>query len=852
MCKYLSSRSLLVVAMASASAVFAQITVPTGQYDNNRTGANLQETVLNTSNVNQNSFGKLATWNVDGRVFAQPLYIPNVSIKGKTTNVVYVATEHNSVYAFDVNDLSAPALWTVNFGPSAIAYNGPGEGCPAYSAGPETGIFSTPVIDTGTGTIYAVSTSPDGNGDGGYNFFINAVDIQTGQPKFGGKQKINLSVSGDGYDSSHGVVSLNNNRHAQRTALLLNNGTIYAGFASCGPDLDPWHGWIAGYDAQDLTKQTALFNATPNGRAGGIWQSGLGAAGDAQGNVYFSTGNGTSDANDFGNSVVKMNATNNALNPAVSAYTPPNAAYLDQQDLDISAAGPVLIPGANRLVAAGKEGVVYLLDTNNMGNPVQTLQATPVCGTIKNNSFCPEIHGLVYRATSSTTGLLYVWGNSDSLRAYRYSNGLFGTTPVAINSSAKSNYAIMSLSANGTNSGSAILWATSNPNLFAFNADTLNELWDTTQNSNRDGIKQAAPWGVPTVADGRVYLPTWWKQVLVYGLLNPPTSSTLKFSNSSWTFSAQPIGQPSGSGHISVTNNGNSSVTFSNVTFTGANPADFNVTSNGCASLAPGAVCSVAFNSTPTTTGVRNANLTFTDTASGSPQSIPCQGTGSGGPPPASTLTFSNASWTFSSHPIGQTSGAGNLFVTNKGNSTATFSNVSFTGANTADFKVTLNTCSSLQVGATCKVSFNFTPTGAGVRKASLTFTDTASGSPQSIPVQGTGSGAAPPPSSTLAFSNANWTFGSHPMGETSGAGSVFVTNTGTSAVTFSSISFSGANPADFKITSNTCSSVGAGGTCRVSFNFTPAATGFRSTNLTFADNASGSPQSIPVGGTGR
>jgi hypothetical protein len=846
-------RFVLLLAIMPAAVLLAQTTVSTGQYDNNRTGTNLHEASLNTSNVNQNSFGKLGAWNVDGRIYGQPLYIPNVTINGTTTNVVYVATQHNTVYAFDAKNLNAPPLWQVSLGPSAPSFSGTGKGCPASSAGPELGIFSTPVIDTSTGTLYAVSTSPDDSNDGGYGFYINALDIRTGIPKFGGKQEISLSVTGIGYDSVNGLVSLNNNRHAQRPALLLNKGVVYAGFASCGPDLDPWHGWIAGYSAQDVTKQMALFNATADGRAGGIWQSGSGPAGDSQGNVYFETGNGSNGVNQYGNSVVKMNATLPASNPAISAYTPPDYATLDQKDWDLSSQGPVLIPGTTYVLAGGKQGLVYLIDSNNMGTIIQTLQATSPCGYVgTGTSYCRQIHSLVYQATSAITGLLYVWGDADSLRVFSFSNGLFNTTPVTTNSSIASSTAAMALSSNGNTPGTSILWVNTRPYLRALDASTLNELWNTGQNTSRDGIATPAKWGNPTVADGRVYLPTYQKQVLIYGLLGsaPPPPSALTFSNANWTFGAHPVGQTSGTGRVNVTNSGTAAITFSSVAFTGANAADFSIVSTSCLSLTGGSTCAVVFNFTPTASGIRQANLTFTDTAAGSPQSIPVQGTATGGTPPPAGLTFSIPNWTFSSQMLGQASAPAGVTVTNGSGSAITFSSVAFSGTNPGDFQVVSNSCSSLAAAATCNVGFRFTPTVTGTRTASLTFTDTASGSPQSIPVQGTGTSTTPP-ASTITFSPASWGFSVHPVGEASGNGQISVKNTGGSAVTFASVAFGGANPGDFQVVSNSCSSLTVGATCAVAFNFKPTATGARTAALTFTDTAVGSPQVIPVQGTG-
>ena len=268
-----------------ATTAFAQTLNPpvtTGQYDTNRTSANPNEAILNTSNVNVSQFGKLFSWSVDGWVFAQPLYVPGVSINGVGEDVVYVATMHNSVYAFDADHPSTTPLWSVNFGASVKAPTA--NGCPSSGAtGPELGILSTPVIDQSTDTLYAVSAAPSG---GGYIHFLHAIDLSTHAEKFGGPVQIQASVPGTGYDSQGGRVTLSTaSADVQRVALLLANGTIYLAFGDCGPDQDPWHGWLLGYNASNISSQTVVFNSTPNGGQGGIWQSGRGLVVDSAGDI---------------------------------------------------------------------------------------------------------------------------------------------------------------------------------------------------------------------------------------------------------------------------------------------------------------------------------------------------------------------------------------------------------------------------------------------------------------------------------------------------------------------------------------------------------------------------------------
>ncbi|HEX5483016.1 MAG TPA: fibronectin type III domain-containing protein, partial [Terriglobia bacterium] len=264
--------------------------------DNLRTGVNSTETVLTQANVNPNQFGKLFSYPIDGIAFASPLYVANVNIPGKGYhNVVYVATEHDSVYAFDADGRSGTPLWQVSFlkaGVTTVPCADTGE-CGDIPT--EIGITGTPTIDQTTGTLYVVAKTKEGTG---YVQRLHALDITTGAEKFGGPVVIQASVAGTGAGSSGGLVPFDALRENQRPALLLNNGVIYIAFASHG-DQPPWHGWVLGYSASTL-QQVMVYNATPNGSGAGIWQSGGGLATDASGNIYFITGNGTFDANTGG------------------------------------------------------------------------------------------------------------------------------------------------------------------------------------------------------------------------------------------------------------------------------------------------------------------------------------------------------------------------------------------------------------------------------------------------------------------------------------------------------------------------------------------------------------------------
>jgi len=312
--------TLLFIGMAHA-----QVNVTTYHFDNSRTGQNTQETTLTPANVNSTQFGKLYSVAVDGYVYAQPLYLANVSIAGGTHNVLYVATEHDSLYAIDAD--SATIYWQVNFIPAGgRTVNGPtdiGSGCTDIV--PEIGITGTPVIDPTTGTIYVVSKAYVNSTGVQY---LHAIDASTSAEKFGGPVLIQGSVAGTANDGKNGVVTFNSLQENQRPALLLENGHVIIGWGShC--DFYPWHGWVMSYSASTLT-QEAIYNATPNGNRAGIWMSGGGLAADSNGNLYFSTGNGDwNGPTDLGDSIVKLGPPSQGTLPVKDYFTPYDQGAMD-------------------------------------------------------------------------------------------------------------------------------------------------------------------------------------------------------------------------------------------------------------------------------------------------------------------------------------------------------------------------------------------------------------------------------------------------------------------------------------------------------------------------------------------
>jgi hypothetical protein len=513
-----------------------QGSVLTQHNDNSRTGANLNETILNTSNVNVNQFGKLFSRFVDGQVYAQPLYVPGVTVGQALHNVVYVATMKNSVYAFDADDPAASTpLWEVNLGP-AVPVADVGE---LADIDEVVGITSTPVIDSASGTLYCVAKTKEGES---YVQRLHALDITSGQETLGGPVVIDASVPGIGDDSVLGSIRFNPLRHLNRPALLLSNGYLYVAFGSHG-DNRPFHGWVMSYDAATL-QNVASFNVTALGWGGGIWSSGQGLASDESGSIYFMTGNGTFTMNVGGpncsSCFMKLSTPTLAL---LDWFAPYNQLDLNLNNFDLNSSGPMLLPGFTRLVGGGKEGILYVLDRDRMGHfragsnsqIVQSVQIT----------FGAHLHGSpVYWESPVHGPLLYVWYEESHLQAFRMVNGAFEpnidpntgllvpatTSTMAVPPGMPGG--VLSISANGSAAGSGIVWATvpyngdaqpaTVPGIFrAFDASDLSvELWNSRQNAARDDVGNFAKFTPPTIANGKVYLATFSNQLLVYGLLD--------------------------------------------------------------------------------------------------------------------------------------------------------------------------------------------------------------------------------------------------------------------------------------------------------------------------------------------
>jgi hypothetical protein len=541
---------LLIAGCGLASAVFtpagAQVSVWTYHNDNHRTGLNTNETLLNLTNVNSTSFGRHFTNAVDGCVYAQPLYVPGVVIPGQGRhNVLFIATEHNTVYAFDAETPAAAGglLWKTNLGTSAATPNSNfGNRYGAYSdIIPEVGITGTPVIDVAAGTLYVDAFTHEG---ASYFHRLHALNITNGTERSFSPVMVTASVAGNGVDSVSGRVTFNAQQENQRCALTLANGIVYLAFAGYS-DTDPYHGWIIGFSTTNLAQLTNyVFNTTPNStvaaygaNAGeaGIWMSGGGLSVDDNNNLFFEVGNGIfnvtngSAGTEYGDSFIKLSTTNGL---AVADYfTPWNQFTLQANDTDLGSGGLLLLPdqpGAfpHELLGAGKQGEIYVINRDQMTSGNRHFDATNTIDFVVQTDL-GKITGS-YDTPAYFNGRIYYAGTKDFLKAFAVTNGaLSGINVLTNKSSSRTNFfpgATPSISANGTNSG--IVWLIQMPStlgqpgtLVACNATNFTtELYTSTNKASRDQLGSGVKFAVPTVADGKVFVGSS-NSVSVFGLL---------------------------------------------------------------------------------------------------------------------------------------------------------------------------------------------------------------------------------------------------------------------------------------------------------------------------------------------
>jgi hypothetical protein len=489
--------------------------VTTYHDDMARTGLNAHESILMPSNVNSSSFGLLRVLPADGKVDAEPLYVSNLSIGGKQQNVVFAATEHDSVYAFDAD--SGAQIWKISI-LGANETPSDDHGCGQIS--PEIGITSTPVIDRSAGahgTIFVVGMTRDQAGK--YHQRFHALDLTTGAEMPGSPVEIQASFPGTGENSFGGNVVFDPGFYAQRVGLLLMNGTIYMGWTShC--DGEPYTGWLMGYNESNLT-QTAVLNLTPNGSEGSIWMAGAGLAADLSGNIYFLDANGTFettlDSNgfpskgDFGNAFLKVSTAGGKLTVA-DYFEPYNTIAESDADEDLGSGGALVLPdlqdapgeARHLAVGAGKDGNIYVIDRDSMGkfNPQN------------NNAIYQEISGGVGDERSMPAyfnNTVYYGSWAQALKAFPIANAKLAATPRAQTANTFPYPGTTpAVSANGTSNG--IVWAVENSSpavLHAYDATTLKELYNSNQAANgRDHFGDGNKFITPLVVNGKTFVGT--------------------------------------------------------------------------------------------------------------------------------------------------------------------------------------------------------------------------------------------------------------------------------------------------------------------------------------------------------
>jgi len=648
-----ANAGVLLTLLASACLTPAIAQTFTGVFtqhnDVARTGQNLAETTLTLANVNSSTFGKVFSYSVDGQIYAQPLYVPKVDIPGQGThNVIYVATQNDSVYAFDADGLQSAPLWQVSFVNPAAGITpvlcGPTRYCSEY---PTSGIDATPVINPTTKIMYLVTRTKN---KGKSYQYLHAINITTGEEKLGGPKSITGSLPGTGYLSVNGVITFPVNVAIQRAGLLLANGEVYIGWAGV------YHGWIMAYNANNLT-QTKIFNTTPNAKGGGIWFSGNGLAADASGNVYAAVADGIFDANtggiDYGDTVIQFDKNLNVLD----YFTPLDQYCRGQNDMDLGSGGPMLLPTQpgsvpNELLISGKGGPpcdlspaaspIYLLNQGALGyynasqdQDVQEVTGAPG-GYWSSPSYWQGADGTYVYFAGTTADA----GKGDYLKMFTMTDGLLSTTPSSQSSNIYSVGATPSISASGTSNG--ILWAIERQDalglepgispmiLNAYDATNVSTMLYNSASALSQGVIRdrggcGSKFAVPTIAKGRVYVGTE-NELDVFGLLGSTSGPGIYIGNPCWSFKASNIGtlvqQP-----IEVVNSGKANLTISDIAITGTNAADFGQT-NTCTTLAPGAKCVITVTFTASVLGPESAFVMITDNAVGSPHNIYALGKG--------------------------------------------------------------------------------------------------------------------------------------------------------------------------------------------------------------------------------
>jgi hypothetical protein len=502
-------RTLTAATILFSTQATAQVSVTTWHNDLARTGANTQETKLTPANVTASSFGKLCAYAVDGQIYAQPLYVPGLTIAGAAHNVVFVATEHDSVYAFDADCSQTGALWQSSFLGKNITTmpctNDKQEQCDVTVMAPEHGISPTPVIDPTANTIFVAAQSVE---SGKYTQKLHALSLTTGA------EAANSPVIIGGSAPTNPKKKFDPTQAFQRAGLLLLNGTVYVPFASN----DSATGWVFGYSETTLAQQS-IFCVTPNGNLGGIWGGGAAPAVDASGAIYLGTGNGSFNAEKHGAnysmSALKLAPSGSTLS-VTSYFTPTNEAKLSGHDLDLDSGGLILLPG-NEAVIGFKTGRMFVLNTGDLGG----------FGSRNAKQDILAHQGGIWSSPATWNGNLYLAGVGGPLLQWVLDNGRVPAAPT-YQSATIFPYpgATPSITSNGNSN--AIIWAIESTGrvqggkpaiLHAYDATNVShELYNSAQSGHRDTAGASVKFTVPTIADGHAFVGTQ-TELDVYGLL---------------------------------------------------------------------------------------------------------------------------------------------------------------------------------------------------------------------------------------------------------------------------------------------------------------------------------------------
>lgn len=563
----------------SASIIAAPSRANTLTYhnDNFRTGLNTNEVILSPSNVNSNAFGKLFTYNVDGYVYAQPLYVSGVVVPGQGIhNLLYVATEHNSVYALEADGkqwFTNGVLWRVNLGPAAItptnAFGNRYNGGLYTDITNEVGITGTPVIDLQRGTIFVDAFTREASG---YIHRLHALNITNGSEMPNSPMVVTASVPGTAVDNVGGIINFSAIQQIQRSALTLAGGTLYVAYSGYA-DTDPFHGWILGYDGTSLQIRPGyIFNTTPNATTNygahaaeaGIWMGGGGICVDANTNLFFLTGNGTftatneSGGTEYGDCIMHLTTTNGLW--VADYFAPWEQATLAANDTDLGSGALMLVPdlpgtNAHLVVAGGKSGKFYVLNRDQLTTNNTHYNATGSYDAVLQTF--TNLPGRFMTGPAYFNGNVYFSSWNDKMKCYAISNGALLRNPT---STGPRTFAFPGctpiVSSLGTNNG--IVWSlaiATPPVLTAYNAmNVTTEIYNSSQaTGNRDALTNGVKFASLMVANGKVYAGGTFT-VAVFGLLDPNLNwKTFHFGNNATNATvAGDFADPDGDGMVNL------------------------------------------------------------------------------------------------------------------------------------------------------------------------------------------------------------------------------------------------------------------------------------------------------------